>query len=91
MKIIIELGEVVFYGFKFDFMVKDVFGCFWQLGIIQVDYNLFECFELEYIGFDNQVYWLVMIYWVFFGFMECFISILIEYIGGKFLLWFVLE
>lgn len=86
---IIEFGDVVFYGFKFDFVVKDVLGCEWQFGIIQVDYNLFECFDIFYIGEDGQEYCLIMIYCVFFGFIECFIGILIEYYVGDFLLWLV--
>lgn len=81
------LGEAAFYGPKLDFMVKDALGRSWQLGTIQVDYNLPERFQLEYIGADNQPHRPVMIHRAPFGSMERFISILIEHTGGKFPLW----
>ncbi|MCB0559327.1 MAG: threonine--tRNA ligase [Phaeodactylibacter sp.] len=82
-----ELGEAAFYGPKLDFMVKDALGRSWQLGTIQVDYNLPDRFELEYIGADNLPHRPVMIHRAPFGSMERFISILIEHTGGKFPLW----
>jgi threonyl-tRNA synthetase len=82
-----ELGEAAFYGPKLDFMIKDALGRSWQLGTIQVDYNLPERFELEYIGSDNKPHRPVMIHRAPFGSMERFISILIEHTGGKFPLW----
>ncbi|MCO6489019.1 MAG: threonine--tRNA ligase [Phaeodactylibacter sp.] len=82
-----ELGEAAFYGPKLDFMVKDALGRSWQLGTIQVDYNLPDRFKLEYIGADNQPHRPVMIHRAPFGSMERFISILIEHTGGKFPLW----
>ncbi|MBC7885004.1 MAG: threonine--tRNA ligase [Saprospiraceae bacterium] len=81
------LGEAAFYGPKLDFMIKDALGRSWQLGTIQVDYNLPERFELEYIGSDNQTHRPVMIHRAPFGSMERFISILIEHTAGKFPLW----
>ena len=84
---ITELGEAAFYGPKLDFMIKDALGRSWQLGTIQVDYNLPKRFELEYIGADNQPHRPVMIHRAPFGSMERFISILIEHTGGKFPLW----
>jgi threonyl-tRNA synthetase len=84
---IIEYGEAAFYGPKLDFMVKDAIGRSWQLGTIQVDYNLPERFELEYTGNDNQKYRPVMIHRAPFGSMERFIAVLIEHTGGKFPLW----
>ena len=86
-----ELGEAAFYGPKLDFMVKDALGRSWQLGTIQVDYNLPERFGLEYIGADNQPHRPVMIHRAPFGSMERFISILIEHTGGKFPLWLAPE
>ncbi|MFN7116915.1 MAG: threonine--tRNA ligase [Saprospiraceae bacterium] len=86
-----ELGEAAFYGPKLDFMVKDAIGRSWQLGTIQVDYNLPERFELEYIGPDNQPHRPVMIHRAPFGSMERFISILIENTAGKFPLWLMPE
>lgn len=80
-------GEAAFYGPKLDFMIKDALGRSWQLGTIQVDYNLPERFELEYIGPDNQPHRPVMIHRAPFGSMERFISILIENTAGKFPLW----
>jgi threonyl-tRNA synthetase len=85
------LGEAAFYGPKLDFMVKDALGRSWQLGTIQVDYNLPERFELEYTGADNQPHRPVMIHRAPFGSMERFISILIEHTGGKFPLWLTPE
>src|SRR6195952_1079016 len=80
-------GEAAFYGPKLDFMVKDALGRKWQLGTIQVDYNLPNRFELEYIGADNQKHRPVMIHRAPFGSMERFIAILIENSGGNFPLW----
>ncbi len=82
-----ELGEAAFYGPKLDFMIKDALGRQWQLGTIQVDYNLPDRFELEYIGSDNSPHRPVMIHRAPFGSMERFISILIEHTAGKFPLW----
>lgn len=82
-----ELGEAAFYGPKLDFMVKDALGRSWQLGTIQVDYNLPERFQLEYIGADNKPHRPVMIHRAPFGSMERFIGVLIEHCGGKFPLW----
>lgn len=81
------LGEAAFYGPKLDFMIKDAIGRSWQLGTIQVDYNLPERFKLEYIGADNQAHRPIMIHRAPFGSMERFISILIENTAGKFPLW----
>jgi threonyl-tRNA synthetase len=86
-----ELGEAAFYGPKLDFMVRDAIGRSWQLGTIQVDYNLPERFELEYIGADNKTHRPVMIHRAPFGSMERFISILIENTAGKFPLWLMPE
>ncbi|MDR1882815.1 MAG: threonine--tRNA ligase [Prevotella sp.] len=83
----IELGEAAFYGPKLDFMVKDALGRRWQLGTIQVDYNLPECFGLEYTGADNQKHRPIMIHRAPFGSMERFIAVLIEHTAGKFPLW----
>ncbi|MDR2621698.1 MAG: threonine--tRNA ligase [Dysgonamonadaceae bacterium] len=85
----VELGEAAFYGPKLDFMVKDALGRRWQLGTIQVDYNLPERFELEYIGADNQKHRPVMIHRAPFGSMERFVAVLIEHTAGKFPLWLV--
>ena len=82
-----ELGEAAFYGPKLDFMVKDALNRSWQLGTIQVDYNLPERFELEYVGADNTTHRPVMIHRAPFGSMERFIGVLIEHCGGKFPLW----
>ncbi len=87
LKTTTELGEAAFYGPKLDFMVKDALGRSWQLGTIQVDYNLPERFKLEYIGPDNQPHRPVMIHRAPFGSMERFIGVLIEHCGGKFPLW----
>ncbi len=83
----IEYGEAAFYGPKLDFMVKDALGRRWQLGTIQVDYNLPERFELEYVGEDNQKHRPVMIHRAPFGSMERFVAVLIEHTMGKFPLW----
>ncbi len=80
-------GEAAFYGPKLDFMVKDALGRKWQLGTIQVDYNLPERFELEYIGSDDQKHRPVMIHRAPFGSMERFVAVLIEHTAGKFPLW----
>lgn len=82
-----EIGEAAFYGPKLDFMVKDAIGRRWQLGTIQVDYNLPERFQLEYTGADNQKHRPVMIHRAPFGSMERFVAVLIEHTGGKFPLW----
>ncbi|NLR77778.1 threonine--tRNA ligase [Chitinophaga eiseniae] len=84
---VVEYGEAAFYGPKLDFMVKDALGRKWQLGTIQVDYNLPERFELEYIGADNQRHRPVMIHRAPFGSLERFIAVLIEHCAGKFPLW----
>jgi threonyl-tRNA synthetase len=87
LRTVTELGEAAFYGPKLDFMVRDALGRKWQLGTIQVDYNLPNRFELEYTGSDNQKYRPVMIHRAPFGSMERFIAILIENSGGNFPLW----
>lgn len=87
----VELGEAAFYGPKLDFMVKDAIGRKWQLGTIQVDYNLPERFELEYTGADNQKHRPVMIHRAPFGSMERFVAVLIEHTMGKFPLWLTPE
>ena len=87
LKTHIEYGEAAFYGPKLDFMVKDALGRRWQLGTIQVDYNLPDRFELEYTGADNQKHRPVMIHRAPFGSMERFIAVLIEHTAGKFPLW----
>ena len=87
LKTTVELGEAAFYGPKLDFMVKDAIGRKWQLGTIQVDYNLPERFDLEYTGADNQKHRPVMIHRAPFGSMERFVAVLIEHTGGKFPLW----
>ena len=87
LKARVELGEAAFYGPKLDFMVKDALGRRWQLGTIQVDYNLPERFELEYTGEDNQKHRPVMIHRAPFGSMERFVAVLIEHTAGKFPLW----
>lgn len=84
---VVEYGEAAFYGPKLDFMVKDALGRKWQLGTIQVDYNLPERFELEYTGSDNQKHRPVMIHRAPFGSMERFIAVLIEHCAGSFPLW----
>ncbi len=87
LKTVTELGEAAFYGPKLDFMVKDALGRKWQLGTIQVDYNLPERFELEYTGSDNQKHRPVMIHRAPFGSLERFIAVLIEHCAGNFPLW----
>ncbi len=87
LKAKIELGEAAFYGPKLDFMVKDALGRRWQLGTIQVDYNLPERFDLEYVGADNHKHRPVMIHRAPFGSMERFVAVLIEHTAGKFPLW----
>ena len=84
-----ELGEAAFYGPKLDFMVKDAIGRRWQLGTIQVDYNLPERFQLEYTGSDNQKHRPVMIHRAPFGSLERFVAVLLEHTAGKFPLWLV--
>ena len=87
MKARIEYGEAAFYGPKLDFMVKDAIGRSWQLGTIQVDYNLPERFQLEYVGADNERHRPVMIHRAPFGSMERFVAVLIEHTAGHFPLW----
>ncbi|NLI99660.1 MAG: threonine--tRNA ligase [Bacteroidales bacterium] len=87
LKAKVELGEAAFYGPKLDFMVKDALGRRWQLGTIQVDYNLPDRFELEYTGADNHKHRPVMIHRAPFGSMERFVAVLIEHTAGKFPLW----
>jgi threonyl-tRNA synthetase len=84
---VVEYGEAAFYGPKLDFMVRDAIGRKWQLGTIQVDYNLPERFELEYTGSDNQKHRPVMIHRAPFGSLERFVAVLIEHCAGKFPLW----
>ncbi|MFZ5431592.1 MAG: threonine--tRNA ligase [Bacteroidota bacterium] len=86
-----ELGEAAFYGPKLDFMVKDALGRSWQLGTIQVDYNLPDRFQLEYIGADDKRHRPVMIHRAPFGSMERFVAVLIEHTAGKFPLWLTPE
>lgn len=88
---VIETGEAAFYGPKLDFMVKDALGRSWQLGTIQVDYNLPERFELTYKGSDNEEHRPIMIHRAPFGSMERFIAILLEHTGGNFPLWLMPE
>jgi threonyl-tRNA synthetase len=87
LRTVVETGEAAFYGPKLDFMVKDAIGRKWQLGTIQVDYNLPERFELEYTGSDNLKHRPVMIHRAPFGSLERFIAVLIEHCGGNFPLW----
>jgi len=87
METVVEYGEAAFYGPKLDFMVKDAIGRKWQLGTIQVDYNLPERFELEFTGSDDQKHRPVMIHRAPFGSMERFVAVLIEHTAGKFPLW----
>ncbi len=91
LKTTVEMGEAAFYGPKLDFMVKDALGRKWQLGTIQVDYNLPERFELEYIGQDNAAHRPIMIHRAPFGSMERFVAVLIEHTAGKFPLWLTPE
>ena len=91
LKTVVEYGEAAFYGPKLDFMVKDALGRKWQLGTIQVDYNLPERFELEYTGSDNMKHRPVMIHRAPFGSLERFIAVLIEHCAGRFPLWLAPE
>lgn len=88
---VVEHGEAAFYGPKLDFMVRDAIGRKWQLGTVQIDYNLPERFELEYTGADNEKHRPVMIHRAPFGSMERFVAILIEHCAGKFPLWLTPE
>ena len=87
LETVVEIGEAAFYGPKLDFMIKDALGRKWQLGTIQVDYNLPQRFDLEYIGADNQKHQPVMIHRAPFGSLERFIAVLIEHCAGNFPLW----
>ena len=87
LKTTVELGEAAFYGPKLDFMVKDALGRSWQLGTIQVDYNLPERFDLTYKGSDDKLHRPIMIHRAPFGSMERFVAVLLEHTGGKFPLW----
>lgn len=89
LKYIVETGEAAFYGPKLDFMVKDALGRSWQLGTIQVDYNLPERFDLTYKGSDNKLHRPVMIHRAPFGSLERFIALLLEHTGGNFPLWLI--
>ncbi|MDP5230233.1 MAG: threonine--tRNA ligase [Cellulophaga sp.] len=91
LNFVIEKGEAAFYGPKLDFMVKDALGRQWQLGTIQVDYNLPERFDLNYKGSDNELHRPVMIHRAPFGSMERFIALLLEHTGGNFPLWLIPE
>lgn len=91
LKTVVEYGEAAFYGPKLDFMVKDAIGRRWQLGTIQVDYNLPERFELEYVGADNGRHRPVMIHRAPFGSLERFVAVLTEHCAGKFPLWLTPE
>lgn len=89
LKYVIESGEAAFYGPKLDFMVKDALGRNWQLGTIQVDYNLPERFDLTYKGSDNELHRPIMIHRAPFGSMERFVALLLEHTGGNFPLWLI--
>jgi threonyl-tRNA synthetase len=91
LETVIEYGEAAFYGPKMDFIVRDALGRKWQLGTIQVDYNLPDRFELEYVGSDNEKHRPVMIHRAPFGSMERFVAVLIEHCAGKFPLWLAPE
>ncbi len=91
LRTVVEYGEAAFYGPKLDFMVRDAIGRKWQLGTVQIDYNLPERFELEYTGSDNQKHRPVMIHRAPFGSMERFVAILIEHCAGQFPLWLTPE
>ncbi len=91
LETVVEYGEAAFYGPKLDFMVRDAIGRTWQLGTVQIDYNLPERFELEYVGSDNSKHRPVMIHRAPFGSMERFVAILIEHCAGKFPLWLTPE
>jgi threonyl-tRNA synthetase len=87
LKTVVEYGEAAFYGPKLDFIVKDALGRSWQLGTVQIDYNLPERFELQYKGSDNENHQPIMIHRAIFGSMERFIAVMIEHTAGKFPLW----
>ena len=87
LQTVVEYGEAAFYGPKLDFMVKDAIGRKWQLGTIQVDYNLPERFDLEYTGADDKKYRPIMIHRAPFGSMERFVAVLLEHTGGRLPLW----
>jgi threonyl-tRNA synthetase len=89
LNFVVETGEAAFYGPKLDFMVKDALGRSWQLGTIQVDYNLPERFDLTYKGADNKNHRPVMIHRAPFGSMERFVAILLEHTGGNFPIWLI--
>jgi threonyl-tRNA synthetase len=89
LEFVVESGEAAFYGPKLDFMIKDALGRKWQLGTIQVDYNLPERFELTYKGSDNELHRPVMIHRAPFGSMERFVALLLEHTGGNFPLWLI--
>ncbi|MFO7880553.1 MAG: threonine--tRNA ligase [Bacteroidota bacterium] len=91
LKTVIETGEAAFYGPKLDFIVKDALGRSWQLGTVQIDYNLPERFELEYKGSDNESHQPIMIHRAIFGSMERFVAVMIEHTAGKFPLWLTPE
>jgi len=91
LKTVIEYGEAAFYGPKLDFMIKDAIGRKWQMGTIQVDYNLPERFELEYVGSDNGRHRPVMIHRAPFGSLERFVALVIEHTAGRFPLWLTPE
>ena len=91
LETVVEYGEAAFYGPKLDFMVRDAIGRTWQLGTVQIDYNLPERFVLEYVGSDNAKHRPVMIHRAPFGSMERFVAILIEHCAGKFPLWLTPE
>ncbi len=91
LRTVVEYGEAAFYGPKLDFMVRDAIGRKWQLGTVQLDYNLPERFQLEYTGADNQKHRPVMIHRAPFGSMERFVAILIEHCAGQFPLWLTPE
>ncbi|MDZ4822012.1 MAG: threonine--tRNA ligase [Flavobacteriales bacterium] len=91
LRTVVEYGEAAFYGPKLDFMVRDAIGRKWQLGTVQIDYNLPERFELEYTGADNQKHRPVMIHRAPFGSLERFVAILIEHCAGQFPLWLTPE
>lgn len=91
LRTVTELGEAAFYGPKLDFMVRDALGRSWQLGTIQVDYQLPDRFELEYTGSDNQPHRPVMIHRAPFGSMERFVAVLLEHTGGRLPLWLATE
>ena len=86
-KTVVEYGEAAFYGPKLDFMVRDAIGRKWQLGTIQVDYNLPERFDLTYKGADDKLHRPIMIHRAPFGSMERFVAVLLEHTGGRFPLW----